>query len=129
MKNNPYVGPRPFERGDRGTFFGRTREARDLLALIMAERVVLFYAQSGAGKTSLLNTQIIPGLEDEGFYVLPVVRVGSELPPGLPDAAVKNIFVFSVWMGLMGQGDTAGDADGQQSAGGDQELLGRCSSR
>jgi WD40 repeat protein len=103
MKNNPYVGPRPFERGDRDQFFGRTREARDLLALIMAERVVLFYAQSGAGKTSLLNTQIIPALEDEGFHVLPVVRVGSDLPPGLPDKAVKNIFVFSVWMGLMGQ--------------------------
>jgi WD40 repeat protein len=103
MKNNPYIGPRPFERADRINFFGRTREARDLLALIMAERVVLFYAQSGAGKTSLLNTQIIPALEDEGFYVLPVVRVGSELPPGLPDAAVKNIFAFSVWMALMGQ--------------------------
>jgi WD40 repeat protein len=102
MHNNPYVGPRPFERGDRDKFFGRTREARDLLALIMAERVVLFYAESGAGKTSLLNTQIIPQLEDEGFYVLPVVRVGSELPPGLPASAVKNIFVFSVWMGLMG---------------------------
>jgi WD40 repeat protein len=102
MHNNPYVGPRPFERGDRAKFFGRTREARDLLALIMAERVVLFYAESGAGKTSLLNTQIIPALEDEGFYVLPVVRVGSELPPGLPAAAVKNIFVFSVWLGLMG---------------------------
>ena len=35
--------------------------------------------------------------------MLPVARVGSELPPGLPEAAVKNIFVFSVWMGLMGQ--------------------------
>ncbi len=103
MKNNPYVGPRPFEHGDRGNFFGRTRETRDLLSLIMAERVVLFYAQSGAGKTSLLNTQIRPGLENEGFCVLPMVRVGSELPPGLPDAAVKNIFVFSVWMGLMGK--------------------------
>jgi len=102
MHNNPYVGPRPFERGDRDKFFGRTRETRDLLALIMAERVVLFYAESGAGKTSLLNTQIIPSLEDEGFCVLPVVRVGSELPPGLPATAVKNIFVFSVWMGLMG---------------------------
>ena len=102
MKNNPYVGPRPFERADRDKFYGRTRETRDLLSLIMAERVVLFYAQSGAGKTSLLNTQIVPALEDEGFCVLPVVRVGSELPPGLPAAAVKNIFVFSVWMGLMG---------------------------
>src|SRR5512147_739556 len=84
MHNNPYVGPRPFERGDRDKFFGRTREARDLLALIMAERVVLFYAESGAGKTSLLNTQIVPNLEEEGFFVLPIVRVGSELPPGLP---------------------------------------------
>jgi WD40 repeat protein len=103
MRDNPYIGPRPFERSDRDRFFGRTRETRDLLSLIMAERVVLFYAQSGAGKTSLLNTQIIPALEDEGFSVLPVVRVGSDLPPGLTEKTVKNIFVFSVWMGLMGQ--------------------------
>jgi WD40 repeat protein len=103
MHNNPYIGPRPFERADGINFFGRTRETRDLLSLIMAERVVLFYAQSGAGKTSLLNTQIIPALEDEGFYVLPVVRVGSDVPPGLPQKVVKNIFVFSVWMGLVGK--------------------------
>src|SRR5512144_475957 len=103
MHNNPYVGPRPFERADRDRFFGRTREARDLLALIMAERVVLFYAQSGAGKTSLLNTQIIPNLEDEGFFVLPLVRVGSDLPPDMPQKLVKNIFVFSAWMGLVGK--------------------------
>jgi WD40 repeat protein len=103
MQNNPYIGPRPFERKDGLNFFGRTRETRDLLSLILAERVVLFYAQSGAGKTSLLNTQIIPALEQEGFYVLPAARVGSDLPPGLPQTAVKNIFVFSVWMGLMGK--------------------------
>src|SRR5512145_222983 len=103
MKNNQYIGPRPFERVDRVNFFGRTRETRDLLSLILAERVVLFYAQSGAGKTSLLNTQIIPALEDDGFFVLPVVRVGSDLPPDLPQNKIKNIFVFSVWMGLVGK--------------------------
>src|SRR5512139_3279413 len=102
MQNTPYIGPRPFERVDGINFFGRTRETRDLLSLIMAERVVLFYAQSGAGKTSLLNTQIIPALESEGFYVLPVARVGSDLPPGLRETTVKNIFVFSVWLGFMG---------------------------
>ncbi len=103
MKNNPFIGPRPFERPDRDRFFGRTRETRDLLSLIMAERVVLFYAQSGAGKTSLLNTQIIPALEDEGFYVLPVVRVGNDPTPDVPQKLVKNIFVFSAWMGLVGK--------------------------
>ncbi len=103
MKNNPYVGPRPFERQDRPYFYGRNREARDLLSLILAERVVLFYAPSGAGKSSLLNTQIIPDLEEEeGFRVLPVTRVGSDLPPGLDPQAVENIFLFSALMGLAG---------------------------
>jgi hypothetical protein len=74
MKNNPYVGPRPYERRDRGNFYGRDREARELRALIVAEREVLFYAQSGAGKTSLLNAVVIPALEDKGFHVLPTVR-------------------------------------------------------
>ena len=29
---------------------------------VLSERLVLFYAQSGAGKTSLLNTMVIPEL-------------------------------------------------------------------
>jgi WD40 repeat protein len=102
MKHNPYVGPRPYERSDRQNFYGRNREARDLLALILSERVVLFYAQSGAGKTSLLNAQIIPALEDEGFHVFPTVRVSSDPPPGVDPAAVRNIFVFSALLGLAG---------------------------
>lgn len=61
MKNNPYVGPRPYERGEHN-FYGRKREARNLRAMIVSEQVVLFYAQSGAGKTSLLNAQVIPAL-------------------------------------------------------------------
>ncbi|CAG0931851.1 putative serine/threonine-protein kinase PkwA [Thermoflexales bacterium] len=107
MKNNPYIGPRPFERSDRDRFFGRAREMRDLLSLIMAERVVLFYAQSGAGKTSLLNTQIVPALEEEGFKVLPIARVGSGAPRGVDAASIKNLFVFSALLTLAGpQGDS-----------------------
>lgn len=103
MKGNPYVGPRPYERADRKNFFGRNREARDLLSLILAERVVLFYAPSGAGKTSLLNAEVIPALEEELFNVLPVVRVANDLPPGLTDADVDNVFVFSVLLSLVGE--------------------------
>ncbi len=103
MKHNPYVGPRPYARADRHKFYGRNREARDLLALILAERVVLFYAPSGAGKTSLLNAKIIPALEKEGFWVLPTVRVGSELPPGISDAEIANLFIFNTLTGLSGE--------------------------
>ncbi|MBN1953711.1 MAG: hypothetical protein JW900_01565 [Anaerolineae bacterium] len=104
MKDNPYVGPRPYERADRHNFFGRNREARDLQSLILAERVVLFYAQSGAGKTSLLNAAVIPALEEEGFAVLPLARVGSEIPSWIGPGMVRNVFVFSALMGLA-QGD------------------------
>jgi WD40 repeat protein len=92
---NPYVGPRTFTYAQRRFFFGRAREARDLAARIVSERLLLFYAQSGAGKSSLLNTRVIPHLrEEEGFAVLPVARVAGELPAGV--TAVDNIYLFNL---------------------------------
>ncbi|MCP4593926.1 MAG: ATP-binding protein, partial [bacterium] len=103
MKNNPYVGPRPYRRNDQHNFYGRDREARELRALIVAEREVLFYAQSGAGKTSLLNAVVIPALEERGFNVLPVARVGGELPRGIESQEVDNVFVFGAMLTLAGE--------------------------
>jgi len=100
---NPYVGPRPFSRQDKDKFFGREREGRDLLSLVISERLVLFYSQSGAGKTSLINTRLVPGLEARNFEVLPVGRVSGELPPGLK---VENIFTTNLMLQLdMGEDD------------------------
>lgn len=109
MQNNPYVGPRPYERADQGKFYGRNREARDLLDMLVAERVVLFYAQSGAGKSSLLNAKVIPDLEARGFRVLPPLRVGSDVPPRIDAAAIPNIFVFSTLLSLAAS-DTSPEA-------------------
>ncbi|MCA9972212.1 MAG: hypothetical protein KC425_18445 [Anaerolineales bacterium] len=95
MTQNPYVGPRTFGKADRRRFFGREKEARDLVSLVISERLVLFYAESGAGKSSLLNTRLIPRLvEEEGFVAMPVGRVSGELPPGVDE--VDNIFVFNL---------------------------------
>jgi hypothetical protein len=101
MKNNPYIGPWPFERDDRANFYGRKSEARVLGALIRSEREVLFYATSGAGKTSLLNAAVIPELEEDGFAVLPVARLGSQVPPGIDPATVDNIFAYSMLLSLV----------------------------
>lgn len=57
---NPYVGPRTFSYEERHLFFGREREARDILARALSERLLLFYAQSGAGKSSSLHTRLVP---------------------------------------------------------------------
>ncbi len=91
---NPYVGPRPFEEDERAWFFGRERELEDLLSLFLVDHCILFYAPSGAGKTSLLNTSLCPRLRAEGYEVLPVARVSGEYPE--PRDAVRNIFSFNV---------------------------------
>src|SRR5581483_8878467 len=79
---NPYVGPRSFQTGE--TLYGRERETLELLDLLIAERIVLLYSPSGAGKTSLIQAALTPKLREEGFDVLPPMRVGGEpltLPP------------------------------------------------
>ncbi|MBE7550334.1 MAG: hypothetical protein HS126_04560 [Anaerolineales bacterium] len=96
--NNPYVGPRTFTRQESDRFFGREREARELFSLVVSERLVLFYAQSGAGKSSLLNTRLIPQLQAAGFAVLPTGRVSGELPQSV--AEVGNIFAFNLMLSL-----------------------------
>ena len=80
IKNfEPYIGPRPFDRDnkDEKRFFGRDYEADEILSLILGHRLVLVYAQSGAGKTSIINAKISPMLEEEyNFQVLPSARIG-----------------------------------------------------
>ena len=73
----PLSRPTPFKRGEK--LYGRERETAELLDLLIAERIVLLYSPSGAGKTSLVQAALIPELEDEGFRVLPIMRPG--LPP------------------------------------------------
>lgn len=101
---NPYVGPRTFTEEHGELFFGREREARDLVARILSERLTLFYAQSGAGKSSLVNARVVPRLRDrEGFEVLPVGRVSGALPQGVD--AVDNIYAFNLMASLDRESD------------------------
>ncbi len=71
---NPFVGPKPLQASDR--LFARDVELRNLSDLLVAERVVLLYSPSGAGKTSLIHAGLLKRLrQDEEFRVLPVMRV------------------------------------------------------
>jgi WD40 repeat protein len=93
---NPYVGPRPFERDDAPRFFGRAREVRDVASLVVAQRVLLLYSASGAGKSSLLNAGVLPKLDEEkGFDVLPVGRLHAENVP-----KDENVFVAGLLSSL-----------------------------
>ncbi len=90
---NPYVGPRPYKQGE--TIYGRERETSELLDLLIAERIVLLYSPSGAGKSSLLNAAILPKMAEQGFEVLPVMRVNLEPPTGVKLGKDFNRYVYS----------------------------------
>lgn len=95
----PYVGPRPFEESDRAKFFGRTQETNELVSLITAHQVVLLYAQSGAGKTSLVRAGLIPKLiDEEQFDVLPPMRVREQTAVEAESGEINNVFMFNCLM-------------------------------
>jgi hypothetical protein len=112
MSNSPFVGPRPFEKEDSDRFFGRTRETEELLSLIIAHRAILVYAQSGAGKSSLLRAGVIKPLEEQQYQVLRSARVHGLLPNDVPPESVQNIFVYHAlqyWAEILPNGQSIKD--------------------
>jgi hypothetical protein len=77
-KTSRYPGVRPFGDGEvhRRLFRGREDEKYELLQLILAERLVLVFARSGIGKSSLINAGLMQPLRDKGYFPM-VVRVGA----------------------------------------------------
>jgi hypothetical protein len=61
----------------------------------MSHRVLLLYAQSGAGKTSLVNAGILPRLEKEEFQVVPPARVRGLIPEGVHHEDIANLYTFN----------------------------------
>jgi hypothetical protein len=95
---NPYVGPRAFRSGER--LHGRDRETRRIVDLLIAERIVLLYSPSGAGKSSLINAALVPQLRAEQFQVSPSIRVGLETHGVVRDADRHNRYLLSTLLSL-----------------------------
>jgi Novel STAND NTPase 1 len=89
---NPYVGPRALRRSNK--LFGREREKWDLETLLIAERIVLLHAPSGAGKTSLIQAALMPSLEED-FDVSGPLRVHAPAP-----SSDVNPYLHSLRLGL-----------------------------
>jgi hypothetical protein len=101
-RSNPYVGPRAFTYNER--LWGRDREIAELVDLLIAERIVLLFSPSGAGKSSLLEAGLRRALEKEHFVVLPSMRVAPREPASpaaqIPPSASRNPYMTSALLCL-----------------------------
>ena len=91
-----YPGAQPFRDDEfsRRTFFGREPASVALTDQILANRLVIVYAKSGLGKTSLLNAGVAPRLREANS--LPIfVRVND----------IKNGPLFSVLEGIKAEAE------------------------
>jgi WD40 repeat protein len=73
----PYVGPGPV--GREQDLFGRAGEIEELHWRLVADRIIVLYSPSGAGKTSLLSAKngLLAQLRTR-FLALPILRVGGD---------------------------------------------------
>lgn len=101
LKKNRYPGIHSFTNAERGEFFGRERETKELYRLLLLNPVVVLFGKSGTGKTSLLQAGVAPLLHERLLEPLklrlndtakPIRRQiweqfnsGDYLPVGTPD--------------------------------------------
>jgi hypothetical protein len=81
----PYKFLDYYKRDDRNLFFGRDRETRTLLADVLVSRLVVLFARTGTGKTSLINAGVRPQLEELGYRTY-FVRVSKD-----PTRSIRDV--------------------------------------
>lgn len=75
-----YPGLRPFERSQSALFHGRRNDIEALTNLVFRERLVVLFAKSGMGKTSLLQAGCAPEMERQDFVPIFLRTERSDRP-------------------------------------------------
>ena len=82
----PYKFLDYYRKNDRQLFFGRERETATLVSDIVTARLVILFAKTGSGKSSLINAGVRPRLEDLDYHTF-WIRVEQD-----PTEAARTAF-------------------------------------
>ncbi len=87
-RRNPYKLFDYYTEADAQVFFGREQEISSVTGDILANKLLVLFARSGSGKTSLLNAGIGPALNDIGRIedsdpgiAMVTVRLSADISP------------------------------------------------
>jgi WD40 repeat protein len=84
--DSPYVGLRSYGLEDSNSFFGREAETEIIIGNLCAARLTVLYADSGAGKSSVLRAGVTAALLEE-----------AECDRDIPESALRIPVMFDSW--------------------------------
>lgn len=90
-----YPGLKPFDRAQSAVFYGRREDVVRLGNLILQQRLVVLFAKSGIGKTSILQAGVAPNLEQQNYAPLFIRldKTGVPLVDTVGELLTKNDLV------------------------------------
>ena len=78
MAENIFLGLQPYTEADAYRFKGRSEESQELFRLIVRNDYTVCYADSGEGKTSLLNAGVFPLLRQRMFFPIAITFTSDD---------------------------------------------------
>lgn len=80
IKNtNPWKAFLPYDEESAHQFKGRAENVEELFNVILKERTTVCYADSGVGKSSLINAGLKPKLRSQMFFPVDIVFAENDL--------------------------------------------------
>lgn len=98
MAENTFLGLQPYTEADAYRFKGRTEESQELFRLIVRNDYTVCYAESGEGKTSLLNAGVFPLLRQNMYFPIAITFTSDdyEHTPDSFDAIIDRCIKDSI---------------------------------
>lgn len=78
MADNTFLGLQPYTEDDAYRFKGRAEESQELYRLIARNDFTVCYAESGEGKTSLLNAGVFPLLRENMYFPMAITFTSDD---------------------------------------------------
>ena len=78
MAENTFLGLQPYTEEDAYRFKGRAEESQELFRLIVRNDFTVCYAESGEGKTSLLNAGVFPLLRENMYFPIAITFTSDD---------------------------------------------------
>lgn len=94
--NEKYKGPKFYQESDKDVFFGRKEETKKLYYLVENSDYSVCYAESGEGKSSLINAGLSPMLRKNRFLPIRILFPDDVFLNDIDGKTLDNI----VWKAL-----------------------------